>query len=271
MNSIVKILASLILVVSFLNLSSCSNEEKKNEKIVSTKLSQEDAMNAEMQAIDQEAEAVGKVASSLRFTLENGEFIVVTAHLSEKNEILKIEEDFDDGQKGNAGKNTFYLKDGKVFLTREYIDDRSKLNSKQDSVSQFVERISYYNKKEKVEKTIEKRVDFEDDLEDVSFVPVALHEAKIDRAKRVLDQKDEFKITFQGLINVNAIHFLIVGSSGQDAYTSAIRVDYEDKFIQTLLANQEKFMNRKIQVAFENVVDQTGFQYQSYIEGKFVE
>ena len=96
----------IILTSSFFNLTSCS-EPKKEEKIVTTKLSQEDAMNAEMKAIDAEIQTAGKVVTSLRYGLENGEYVVVNAHLSSNDEILKIEEEFNDGEKGNTGINAF--------------------------------------------------------------------------------------------------------------------------------------------------------------------
>ena len=255
----------IILTSSFFNLTSCS-EPKKEEKIVTTKLSQEDAMNAEMKAIDAEIQTAGKVVTSLRYGLENGEYVVVNAHLSSNDEILKIEEEFNDGEKGNTGINAFYLKDGNVFLTREYMEDRAV-----KSAPKFIERISYYDKKEKVQKTIEKRVDFEEEIDNASFVPTKLHAVSIERAKKVLDQKDEFEITFQGIFDMNATNFLSVGSPEKNGYTSTIRCEYDDDFIRLLLSDQKKYLNKKIQVSFQNIEDGTGMVYQSYIQGKFEE
>jgi hypothetical protein len=258
-----KLFLGIILITFLFNISSCS-EHKKKEKIITIKLSQEDAMNAEMKSIDAEIETSGKVVTSLRYVLENGEFVVVYAHLSSNDEILKIEEEFNDGEKGNTGINAFYLKDGNIFLTREYMEDRTV-----KSAPKFIERISYYDKKEKVEKTIEKRVDFEEDIDNASFSPTELHALSIERAKKVLDQKDEFEITFQGIFDINATNFLSVGSHKKNGYTSTIRCEYDDDFIRLLLSNQKKYLNKKIQVSFQNIKDATGMVYQSYIQGKF--
>jgi hypothetical protein len=244
-------------------LNSCKSNEVKEEKTLT--VSNEGAYNAEMKAIDSQIVNSGKVASSLRFTKEEGSSIVVRAHLTDEGKMLKIEEEYNDGEPNNIGTTSFYYKKNKVFATREYFDD--KLSEKSPK---FVDRISYYDEKGNVVRTLEKRVNFEEDLELAEYSEVKKVKVSIERAKKVLDQKEEYKITFQGFLEVNALNYLIVGSSGKNAFTSGIRVDYEDAFIKTLLKNQEKYLNKKIEVVFENITDQTGFKYQSYIKGKFL-
>jgi hypothetical protein len=249
------------LVFSLFSCNSTKEKEVKNQTVPA-----EGAYNAEMKAIDSEIENSGQTASSLRFTKENGSTIVVRAHLSDKGNMLKIEEEYNDGELKNIGTTSFYYKKDKIFATREYFDDKLSENT-----PKFVDRISYYDEKGNVIRTVEKRVNFEEELENAEYTEVKKVKVSIERAKKVLDQKDEYKITFQGIIEVNALNYLIVGSSGNDAFTSGIRVDYDDAFIKTLLKNQEKYLNKKIEVVFENITDQTGFTYQSYIQGKFLE
>jgi hypothetical protein len=257
-------LLAVLLITSFSIYSCKSTPEKDLNKVV--EVSEEGAFNAEMKAIDSEIETVGKLASSLNFSKEDGSTIVVRAHLSENDDILKIEEEFNDGEKKGFGTKSFYYRQGKIFATREYMEEH--LAGKE---AKFIDRISYYDKNEKVTKTLEKRVSFEEELEGLPYNVVEKFQVDPSRAKKVLDQKDEFKITFQGIIDVNALNYLIVGSPGSDGYTSAIRVDFTDPFIKALTTNQKAYMNKEIEVVFQNITDDTGFQYQSYIQGKFIE
>jgi len=256
-----------ILLATAATFSACNNSKKAEEKeIVSEKLSNEGALEAEIKAIDEIAEKSGQIASSLKYTKENGASIVVHATLSATNEILKVEEEYAEANGGNYGTNSFYLKNKIPFAVREYFEDR------QDAANpKFVERMSYYDDKGKVIKTIEKRVNFEEELEAASFVPVALHSVSIDRAMTVLDQKGEFETTFQGFVAVQALNYLVVGKPGKDSYSSAMRVDFGDEFINTALANQRAYMNKKCRVSFETIQDASGFEYQMYTGGEWAE
>lgn len=262
---------SLITLGLMLVLSACSDTEptQKKEAVVEKKLSNEDSMMAEIKAIDEEAESSGKLVSSLRYTKENGAVVLVHAHLTDDDNMIKIDEEYNEGNNGSYGTNTFYLKGGKIFAVREYFEDQTDKKA-----PKFVERLSFYSikgKESKIQKTIEKRVDFEEEIENIDFKPVALHEVKIDRAMDALNQRGEFENTFQGFVKVQAFNYLVIGSPQKDGYTSAVRINSDDEFTLTLLNNQRKLLNRKIEVSFENVMDPDGFEYQSYIQGSFVQ
>ncbi len=251
--------------LSLLFLAACSGEEAKTDKTaVDKKLENEGSLEAEIQAIDNEIQTSGQQATSMRYTQENGAYIVVNAHLNEAGKIIKIEENYSDGDGANSGVNSFYLKDEKIFATREYYSDMSA------NPASFVDRLSYYDNKQKVAKTLEKRVEFEEQLDGTEYKSVALKGMSMDRAKNVLDQKGEFETSFQGFVKVQALNYIIIGSENSESWVSSIRVDYEDEFIKTLLSNPKKYLNKKVFVAFENVTDPTGFQYQTYLSGKFV-
>lgn len=254
----------LIFVSTLFFISCSSNEVKKNTQQKNKAI--EGAYNAEMKAIDTLIETKGQTASSLKFSKEDGTYVLVKAHLNEAGEIIKIEEDFYDGEKIGQGVRSFYFEKDKLIATREYCSDLSDVSN-----PKFIDRISYYDKNKNVKKTLEKRVDFEEDLERNLYLEVKKHAVSMERAKKVLDQKGEFQVTFQGIIVVNAFNYLIVGSEGEDTYTSTIRVDYDDSFIKKLLSNQKAYLNKKIEVIFERVIDPTGFEYQTYIQGKFVD
>ncbi|MCE3295375.1 MAG: hypothetical protein K0R65_1089 [Crocinitomicaceae bacterium] len=252
--------------LSLLFLAACSGEEAKtDDKTTGKKLANEGSLESEMKAIDSEIQSSGQQATSMRYTKENGAFIVVNAHLNEAGKIIKIEEDYSDGDGANSGRNSFYLKDEKVFASREYYSDMSA------HPASFVDRLSYYDKNQKVVKTQEKRVEFEEELDRVEYQDVALKGITMDRAKKVLDQSGEFETFFQGFVNVQALNYIIIGSKNSESWVSSVRVDYEDSFIKTLLSDPKKYLNRKVFVAFENITDPTNFQYQSYLSGKFVD
>lgn len=246
-------------------LVSCSGSKNNELDENQSKSKMEGAFDAEIEAIEEELSGKGQLATSMRYTKDDNAYIVVRAHLNEVGNIIKIEEEYNEGLGKNNGITSFYLKDGKVFASKEYFNDVSP--QKQD----FVERISYYDKNQKVQKSMEKRVKYEEELEEADYQEVSPHQLTLDRAKRVLDQESEFETTFQGFVQVQALNYLIVGAKNSEGYVSSIRVDYEDSFIKTLLAEPTKYLNRKVFISFENVVDPTGFQYQTYLSGKFID
>jgi hypothetical protein len=241
-------------------LSACGEDnstEKKVEK-VSQKLDNEDAIEAEIAAIEEEIVKADLVAHSLSYAKENGEAIEVLAHLSADNVILKIEEKFSDGNGKNSGAITYYLKDKYPFVTKELFEDLSN-----PTAAKFVERVSYYDKKGKAISTKEKRVNYQEELPNVSFISVPLKTCSIDRAMRVLEQKGDFETTFQGFAITESLNYLIVGQPGEDGYSSALRVEVEDNFIKDALRNQQKYLNKKCRVSFQ-IAENSGFEYQLY-------
>lgn len=251
--------------LALLVLAACTNDSASDTKpVVTKKLSQEDAMFAEMKAIDALAEQLGQVATSLKYTNEKGESVVVHAYFGEDNTILKMDREFSKGNQGDFGKVTYYLKDGLLFLSREYFQDNSGESPK------FVDRISLYDQ-DKVQKTIEKRVDYEDQLEQAAYQPAPLFACKLDDAMDVLNQKGSFETTFQGFAESGDLTYLVVGEPKKEGFSSALRADELDAFISELRKNPKKHLNRKIVVAFEVMTDPTGFEFQLYQGGKFAD
>ena len=248
-------------------MSACGSDKSKETAVApSTKLSNEESIQAEITAIDEEAAKADVVAYSLNYTKESGDAIRVAAHLSSDNVILKIDERFAEPNGGNSGTITYYMKEKFPFATREYFEDNS--NSKG---SKFVERISYYDKKGKVLSTKEKRVDYEEELANVNFVSVPLHACSVDRAMQVLEQKGEFETTFQGFAKTNTMDYFIVGQPEKDGYSSALGIEIQDAFIQDALRNEAKYLNRKCRVTFTSVTTTSGYEYQMYTSGQWVD
>jgi hypothetical protein len=256
-----------ILFLSYLILlASCSsdNSTEKNSTIKTQSKAQE-SINAEINAIDQEVSNSGQEASSLSYSKESGESIVVRAHLNDKGELLKLEEEYNEGISGKSGINSFYYRNKKIIASRERFEDK-----KTKEKAQFVELLSFYSEKGEVYKTLEKRVNYEEDLETVPYNEIAIQITDISRAERALNQQGEFETTFQGFVEAQALRYIVVGSA-KSGFTSAIRINSEDDFIRFISVNEKKYLNRKVKISFEHVIDPTGFQYQSYIQGSFVE
>ena len=253
------------LIVVVLIFSACDGNDKiaKPVEKVSPKLGNEEAIEAEIEAIEAEILQADLVAHSLNYSKENGEAIEVLAHLSKDNVILKIEEKFSDGKNKNSGIITYYLKDKFPFVTKELFEDNSNL-----AAVKFVERVSYYNAKGKAISTKEKRVNFQEELIKVPFVAVPLKTCSIDKAMRVLEQKGEFQTTFQGFALTEILNYLIVGQPEEGGYTSALRIEFEDNFIKDALKNQTKYVNKKCRVTFE-IANNSGFEYQLYTGGSW--
>ena len=248
-------------------LSACGEDnssEKKVEK-VSQKLDNEDAIEAEIKAIEEEIVKADLVAHSLNYSKENGEAIEVLAHLSKDNVILKIEEKFSDGNAKNSGTITYYLKDKYPFVSKELFEDLSN-----PSAAKYVERVSYYDKKGKAISTKEKRVNYQEELPNVSFISVPLKTCSINRAMQVLEQKGDFETTFQGFAITEILNYLVVGQPEEGGYTSALRVEVEDNFIKDALKNQKKYLNKKCRVSFQ-IAENSGFEYQLYTGGSWAE
>ncbi len=256
------------LIAGLLFTSACGTDKAEGEKTQvagSKKLSNEESLDAEIKAIDDEAAKAGLVANSLTYGKENGESIEVLAHLNEKNVILKLEEKFSEGMGKDNGTITYYMKNGIPFATKEYFEDNAN-----PQTPKFVERISYYDAKGKVLATKEKRVDFEEELVNVGFVSVPTHSCSVARAMRVLDQKGEFETTFQGFALTEALNYLIVGQPGDDGYSTALRIEHEDAFIQEAMRDQKKMLNQKCRVSFQ-LAQTSGFTYQVYTGGQWVD
>ena len=239
-------------------------KDKKAKVVVHFKNEKE--MDARVIEIDSITTAADQIASSLRYSKdETGEWVEVFGYMNANNEIMKIEEQFSDGNGKNNGKRLYYLNGGKPFLTMELIDEVN------GDKAQFVDRISYYNEKGKVMKTKERRGDYQDLTETMQYKPAPLFGITMDRAMRALNQEKEFQTTFQGFIHQDVFSYLIVGENNPDGFRSTLRLDYKDKLIQLMSDNENGYMGEPIRVNFQKHTDETGFQFQVYAGGLLAE
>jgi hypothetical protein len=254
-------------------LAACETSEgsdqtpvKREKPKVVVSFKNEADMDRRMVEIDSIVAESGLVASSLYYSKgESGESIQVDGHMNEDNEIMKIEEIFNDGEGKNNGRRYYYLNGGKPFVTVELYDE---VNG--DRV-QFVDRVSYYDAKGKVMKTKERRGDFEELVEQMSYKPVPLVGITMDRAMRAINQEKEFETTFQGFVDSDMFTYLSVGENTPDGFRSALRLDYKDELILMLRGNQEGYLGEKLRVNYEKRIEDNGFSFQVYAGGEFAD
>lgn len=239
-------------------------KEEKAKVVVSFK--DEADMDRRMAEIDSIVAKSGLVASSLYFSKDDtGESIQVDGHMNEDNKIMKIEEVFNDGNGMNNGRRFYYLNGGRPFITLELYDE---VNG--DRV-QFVDRISYYDKKGNVIKTKERRGDYQELVETMKYKPAPLKGITMDRAMRAINQEKEFQTTFQGFVDSDMFTYLSVGENKENGFHSALRLDFKDELILILRSNPEAYMGEKLRVNYEKRVEDNGFSFQVYAGGEFVD
>lgn len=262
-----------ILPLSILLFAACNSSEETDDKVVPREkpkvvvsFANEEDMNKRMTEIDTIVSRSGLVASSLYYSKgESGESIQVEGLMNDQNVILKIVEYYNEGNGLSNGQRIFYLNDGKPFVTIELFDDIT------GAKPQFVDRLSYYDENGKVIKTKERRGDFQEAVEQMSYTPVGLHTVSMDRAMRALNQEKEFETTFQGFIHQDVFSYISVGENRPDGFRSALRLDYKDPLIMTLSVNEEAYIGEALRINYQKHTDQTGFEFQVYAGGKFAD
>lgn len=242
-------------------ISACKNEtENTNDPILNgdeKELSFEgkEDIEAKVSAIDNDQNLL--IVNSLMYAHSNGSTAEAIAYLNEKQEILKIEEKFNDTKTGNFGRRIFYFENAKRIVTKEIYQDN------QLKKPMFIERVSFYDKKDKVKFSQQREADFEENLEMASFQPTKATDCSKVRAMQILNQEGPFETTFQGLASNGDMDFIIVGENAKEGYTSSLAIQHNGGDIPKLLANEAAYIGRSLTVQFERVVDHRDFEFQA--------
>ncbi len=253
-----------VILLSF-TFNSCKNDVKQEEKSGETKSGMNESAWVEaMKKIDDKVKISDAVANSLYYSKETGESEKLVAYLSQDNQILKVEESFSGKPEENIGKVTYYLNQTKPLVTIEKFEDKSNPNE-----LKFVERVSYYNDNGEVKHTKEKRVNYEEELANVEYQTVDLVSVSTDKIFKILNQKDEYQTTFQGLVETETANYLIVGEPKEDGFTSALKIEFVDHFIKEIYKTPKQYLNKKIRVTFQVARLQGNFEYQVYTGGSW--
>lgn len=253
-----KRLFSIFLLLGFF-LPACSSE---NNPVDSTHPTSEEyvpnenevAYEAYIAEIDSD-DSLG-IGNSLFYSKGNSEFTEVEFYVNDKGEMVKMIESYTQASQ-TVAKNIFYLKKGRKFASKELYEVNK------NGEFSFVERVTYYDDKEKPLVTKERVAPFEQDLDFESFKSAKKQDCSMQRALDILDQKGEFNTTYQGYVKEGGFTYIIVGGVEADGYTSSLLVQYEDATIKKLMANEKAMIGTPLIVDFQVVEDAgEGFEYQ---------
>ena len=260
---------SLITLISLL-ITSCNPSDKKSSVIKRKKalivhhLKDEASFDKQVKEIDSFILANGKVATSLDYSKENGESIQVDAHLDDAEKFLLVQENFTSAQEGESGVRYYYFNKNKVFVTKEIFQNAVNISN-----PTFTERVSYYAPNGICVKTKERKGSSPDILERIPFTAVPKYVCNIDKAMRALNREEEFRLTFQGFINSTQGKYMVIGEPGKQGYTTALKIDKPDNFIQEIEKDEMRFINATIYLNFERILETNGFKFQRYLKGSW--
>jgi hypothetical protein len=193
--------------------------------------------------------------NSLYYSREDGATMEVFISVDAEGETLKIKELYSNAGSSSLCSNTFYFKNGRKYVSIELFEEGNEVTGS------FTERISYYDEKEIPIQTVERKAEYEDQLEFEQFAVVKKYNCSTERALMVLNQEGEFATTFQGFISEGPYLYLVVGENEKIGFTSSLVVQYQDQTIQELKAYEKKMIGKGIQVEFETLSSQ-GYEYQ---------
>ena len=194
--------------------------------------------------------------NSLYYSREDGATMEVLISVDKNNQPIKMKELYSETGSLSLCSNTFYFKNGKKHISIELFEEGDGMTGA------FTERISYYDEKEVPVKTLERKAEYEDQLEFEQYAVSKKTDCSTERAFRALNQEGEFATTFQGFIKEWPYLYLIVGENEKVGFTSSLVVQYEGQTIQNLQANEKEMIGKGIQVEFETLSGSQGYEYQ---------
>lgn len=251
---------ALLFVTTFTSCKSDSTAKKEKGKNELSAIENEGDFEDKIGAIENNTELT--VMNSLSYNDNAGSKDEAIAYLDKSQNAVKIEENFEDVKTGNYGKYIFYVENGKKFASKEiYFDNQLKEPS-------FVERITYYDAKEKPVFTRERLAPYEEDLEDMSFTITTPKALSIDRTMRIINQEGEFETTFQGFASGGNLNYLLVGENTPDGFASSLAVQYTEGDIAKLMKNERDMIGTPLEVEHQIMVDERGLRFQVLLSVK---
>lgn len=247
----------LAFAITFM-ISSCQSDKSVESQAIENqsyrKYKNEDKIDEQIKEID-DNKKLG-ILNGLNYNNNAGSTADATGYVDQKENLVKIDYIFSDVTSGNYGKQYFYIENGKKFASKEiYFDNEIKKPT-------FVERVSYYDKNEKVVFTKERTADYEEDLPTMAFQVAKLKDCSIKRPLDVLNQTGEFATTFQGIVVNGALKYIIVGENSKDGFASSLAIQYEDSSVKKLINNEREMIGTPLEVQYEEMMDETGLSFQ---------
>ena len=90
-------------------------------------------------------------------------------------------------------------------------------------------------------------------------------------AMEILKQTGRFETRFLSFMNAAGKEFIVVGTSGKDAYFSVLAIQPDIKAIQLIQADEKKYVNKLLKVEFTEVTEADGFTFQGLLNAEIIE
>lgn len=262
----------LLLIALSVTLFSCQDSETEvvdaNDSIETVNNFEPDqraiAIDQHMEQVDNNLEL--RIFSSLEYMNGDRELYEVHAYKdSIDTNFLKVVEYTSAKLTGSLQSNTYYYKNGEMVASRQLAEEGA------DENLHFVERVTYYGDGETAFVTKERKAEYEEQLEDVSFIAGTTAPLSDDRAFRALDQSGEFAPLFEGFVEgAEGELYMIVGENKPNGYTSALLIQSRNGLVDRMYKDPEAFKGKQLSVAFSKEMSPDG-NYQLLYGASLVE
>src|SRR5690606_16697235 len=115
-----------------------------------------------------------------------------------------------------------------------------------DKAPYYSEIVTFYNEKEKATSSKVRTTDFEENLEMEVFQPTKTVSMSPEHSYKVINQKDEYAVTFQGFVNSGPYDFLIVGENKPNGFTSSLSIQEPSQTILYLKNKGKEELGRPL-------------------------
>ncbi len=197
-----------------------------------------------------------RYGQSLSYTRPDGASVFVKIYVNDSNYTVKLFEEYTSPKSPSINSNTFYFDEGHLIATRELFEEGK------GSEGHFVERVTYYNEKEKPILTKRKVAYYEEELIYESFTSAEKVACSYKRAMQVVNQEGEYETNFIEFIHEDPYLYLIVGENKKDGYYSSLVVQMMTSLITKFQSDPEKYFGTPLVINYETLNGEQGYEYQ---------
>ena len=201
---------------------------------------------------------------SLTYSNDNGETQSVNGLIDENGEILKLSQEYADA-KGTTIAIHCYFKNKKLISAI----NKTIVSAEKKSFCREIK--SYYGENEKVVYSCSRKAKSELGIEKINFIADKKYNFGYAEAMEILKQTGRFETRFLSFMNAAGKEFIVVGTSGKDAYFSVLAIQPDIKAIQLIQADEKKYVNKLLKVEFTEVTEADGFTFQGLLNAEILE